>query len=283
MPSVIGCRGSAVFRSASPQGRGPQARLVRAQLRAAHDVVLLGVAPRVLLRRRSVEPHDALAVVVHEAQERGIRLGAEPDGLVVIAVATLEDDDHDVVLVDDLRAETARVLDDPHAEPPGVFEQRRQPLVVLAEAAVLVVVLDRHVSREDQDVQQGHAFAPFSARRASARWSRVMVVGSSSSHSCPPHSLHSVPLKPGAAQQRREVADRTAHAVVGVVEIPELQVERADPGQHVGDHAGIRSPEPHEHVHVERVDGCRHPARAQQVDDRAHGRGVAPVDAAACR
>ena len=158
MPSVIGCRGSAVFRRASPHGPGPQTRLVRAQLRAPHHVVLLGVAPRVLLRRRPVEPHDALAVVVHEPQQRGIRLCAEPDRLVVIAVPAFEDHDHHVVLVDDLGSEAARVFDHAHAEPPGVFEQGGQPLVVLAEAAVLVVVLDRHVSREDQDVQKRHAF-----------------------------------------------------------------------------------------------------------------------------
>ena len=107
MPSVIGCRGSAVCSCASPHGRGRSPSATR-ELGAAHDVVLLGVAPVVLLRGGAVEPHDALAVVVHELQQRGIRLRPEADGLLVVAVAALEDDDDDVVPVDDARHRSPR-------------------------------------------------------------------------------------------------------------------------------------------------------------------------------
>ena len=86
----------------------------------------------------------------------------EADGGVEEAVASLEHHDHDVVLVDDLGAEPAGILDHLHPETPGVLEQRRDPLVVLAEAAELVVVLARHMTREDEHVQHvGH----LSARR----------------------------------------------------------------------------------------------------------------------
>src|SRR5690606_14261777 len=112
--------------------------------RTAHDVVLLRIPPVVLLGCRAVEPDDALAVFMDELQQRGIRLGAEPDGLLVVAVSPLEDDDDDVVFVDDLGTEAARILDDTDAEAAGILEQRGQPLVVLAEAAELVVVLAGH-------------------------------------------------------------------------------------------------------------------------------------------
>jgi hypothetical protein len=125
MPSVIGCRGSVGF-----------------------------------LRGRAVEPDDALAVVVDELQQGGVGDRAEPDSLVEEAVAALEDHDDYVVPVDDVGPDAAGILDDAHPEPAGVFEERGDPLVVLPEAAELVVVLARHVTRQDQGVQHlGHASA----------------------------------------------------------------------------------------------------------------------------
>src|SRR5579875_74888 len=149
-----------------------------AELRAAHDVVLLGIAPVVLLRGGSVEPDHPLGAVVHEAQQRGVGLAAEADGLLVVAVAALEDDQHDVVLVDDLGAEAAGVLDHPDPEASRVLEHRRQPLVVLAEAAELVVVLPAHVARQDEDVQRlAHrtASACSVSRAAAARAPRTAI------------------------------------------------------------------------------------------------------------
>ena len=59
----------------------------------------------------------------------------------------------------------------------------------------------------------------------------MSAASASTSHSWPPHSLHERAGEPGAGEQRAEVADRRGHAAVGVVEVPELQVERADERQ----------------------------------------------------
>lgn len=127
-----------------------------------------------------------------EPQQRGIRLGSEADCPLVVAVTTLEDDDDDVVPVDDVGAQPTGVFHDPHPEPAGVLEQRRQPLVVLAEAAELVVVLTGHVARQDEHVERmAHArchsvFVEKAASKAAAGGVIALSLRTSSSASGAP-------------------------------------------------------------------------------------------------
>ena len=104
----------------------------------------------------------------------------------------------------------------------------------------------------------------------------MSAASASTSHSWPPHSLHSVPAKPEPAEHRAEVADRRGHAAVGVVEVPELQVEGADERQDAAQVRRSRSPEPHQQVHVQGVDpGGTAPDRSNSDDGAQSSRGRA--------
>ena len=163
-----------------------------------------------------------------------------------------------------------------NAGPSGVIAQRSGPYSgTIARCMILVRTLvgDRSGCRD--------ALRERGARARGA--AGVMSAASSSSHSWPPHSLQSVPAKPVPASTapRSRIGPDTRPSASSRSQ--NFRWNAPTRGRMPRRSVARRPTEPHEQVHVQRVDGGGHPARAQQLDDRARRGRVAPLVAEACR